>query len=75
MIDWTKPVVFANGQPCELQGTYPDLVAPTDEPAKLPRCIRRIGVEGPASIWFVAEDGQSIWPREEGFYVINQVIQ
>lgn len=71
-LDWTRPIVFANGQPCELIHTAPEGVT-NFLPQKLTRVIRRIGVEPiAAATWFMSEDGKSNWADEEGYYVVNQ---
>lgn len=75
MVDWTKPIQFENGQPCEIIASKPegwtqwgaraDGLYPT-------RMIHRNGVEHiQASTWFMHEDGVSTWPKEQGYTVIN----
>jgi hypothetical protein len=66
-LDWTKPIEFENGEPCELIetclegfGQFPDCT----------RVIRRIGVDGITNTWFVREDGKTHWP---GYNVINKI--
>src|SRR3989344_6559598 len=70
-LDWTKPIQFENGEPCELIETHPN---GTPNYPDCTRIIRRTGVDTStqgglmSSIWWMKEDGKSNAP---GFNVIN----
>ena len=72
-VDWSKPIQFVNGEPCELSGTYeygyplfPDCT----------RCVKRIGVEPiEAAYWFFPESGQckdGSLSKKGGYDIINR---
>lgn len=80
MVDWTKPIQFENGEPCELVGTR--LAGwkqwGTREDGSYPtRTIHRLGLDEStmgghmAAYWYVYEDGKSDWPANSGYRVIN----
>ncbi len=67
--DWTKPIAFANGDPCELIETIEKGSCQFPEATRI---VRRIGVDVPeAAIWFMSEDGRTGWDRAAGMFIVN----
>lgn len=71
MVDWSKPIQFENGEPCELIDTY------SEGYLLFPGCTRCVGYPGvkpnEASFWFFPEDGKCRPGNEkDGYSVINQ---
>lgn len=64
-LDWSKPIQFENGEPCELIETAPD---GTGNFPDRTRIVHRIGVEGMPALWWFKEDGKSNWP---GYNIVN----
>lgn len=77
MIDWSKPIQFENGEPCELQDTKPDgwtQWGAREDGTYPTREVHRLGIDesslggAMSAHWFMHEDGKSNHP---GFNVIN----
>jgi len=65
-LDWTKPIQFENGDPCELIETWPD-GNPNFRDAT--RVVRRpLETNLFRSVWWFKEDGKSHW---SGYSIIN----
>lgn len=71
MIDWSKPIVFENGQSCRLVETRPggfDQFGPG-----YTRMIERMDEDHPMTrFWFVGEDGPTGLATEGGYRIVNQ---
>jgi len=78
MVDWSKPIQFANGEPCELLETRPEgwrQWGPRADGSYPTREIHRLGIDESthggleSAYWFMHEDGKAGVPEYD---VINK---
>jgi hypothetical protein len=76
-LDWTKPIQFENGEPCELLATNADgwkQWGSREDGSYPTRHIHRLDIDestmggAMSAYWFMHEDGKSNWP---GYNVVN----
>jgi hypothetical protein len=67
-LDWSKPIQFENGEPCELLKIWPNGSPNFSDKTHV---IRRIGVEGMTSIWWVDQNGEGP-ALGDGYRIVNR---